>query len=247
MKIEKLNDNQIRCTLTNDDLDARHIKLSELAYGTEKTRALFQDMMTQASVDLGFEADDIPLMVEAIPLSSEKIVLIITKIESPDELDTRFSEFSEIFEDDADPGTGDDLFESEPDFPDDLADLLSELRKEFFESGALPDSSARQPDPANQVCLFVFSDMDSAVRAARAVASFYQGSSSLYRDTAADEYLLFLYRGKHTTMEFSRIVHTMTAWLEKRRCTPATAACYQEHCRPILARHAIDTLAQIIE
>ena len=247
MKIEKINDNQIRCTLTNDDLAARHIKLSELAYGTDKIRALFQDMMMQASADLGFEADDIPLMVEAIPLSSEKIVLIITKIESPDELDTRFSEFSEFYEDEADSDMEDDMFDSEPNLPDDLTDLLCELRKEFSESGALPGSSARQPDPANQVCLFVFSDMDAAAHAARAVASSYQGSSSLYRNTDTDEYLLFLYRGRHTTMEFSRIVHTMTAWLEKCRCTPATAAFYQEHCKPILARHAVDTLAQIIE
>ena len=45
MKIEKINDNQIRCTLTHADLAARHLKLSELAYGTEKAKSLFRDMM----------------------------------------------------------------------------------------------------------------------------------------------------------------------------------------------------------
>ena len=49
MKIEKLNENQIRCTLTHADLAARHLKLSELAYGTEKAKSLFRDMMQQAS------------------------------------------------------------------------------------------------------------------------------------------------------------------------------------------------------
>ena len=49
MKIEKVNDNQIRCTLTSEDLATRNIKLSELAYGSEKTRALFRDMMQQAA------------------------------------------------------------------------------------------------------------------------------------------------------------------------------------------------------
>ena len=68
MKIEKMNDHQIRCTLTSEDLATRNIKLSELAYGSEKTRALFRDMMQQAAMDFGFEAEDIPLMVEAIPL-----------------------------------------------------------------------------------------------------------------------------------------------------------------------------------
>ena len=45
MKIEKINENQIRCTLTREDLANREIKLSELAYGSEKAKSLFRDMM----------------------------------------------------------------------------------------------------------------------------------------------------------------------------------------------------------
>ena len=37
-KIEKLNDNQIRCTLTPADLADRQIKISELVCGSEKAR-----------------------------------------------------------------------------------------------------------------------------------------------------------------------------------------------------------------
>ena len=55
MKIEKINDNQIRCTLTRADLADRQLKLSELAYGTEKARSLFHDMMQQAAFEVGFE------------------------------------------------------------------------------------------------------------------------------------------------------------------------------------------------
>ena len=83
MKIEKINDNQIRCTLSKEDLADRNIKLSELAYGTGKTRELFQDMMQQANDDFGFEVNDIPLMVEAIPVSPETIVLVITILPKP--------------------------------------------------------------------------------------------------------------------------------------------------------------------
>ena len=96
MKIEKVNDNQIRCTLTREDLEDRHIKISELAYGSAKAKSLFKDMVEQANYEFGFETNDIPLMVEAIPLPSESIVLIITKVEYPDELDTRFSKFSTL-------------------------------------------------------------------------------------------------------------------------------------------------------
>ena len=40
MKIEKISDNQIRCTLTRADLADRQLQLSELAYGTEKAKSL---------------------------------------------------------------------------------------------------------------------------------------------------------------------------------------------------------------
>ena len=40
MKIEKVNENQIRCTLTREDLASRELKISELAYGTEKAKSV---------------------------------------------------------------------------------------------------------------------------------------------------------------------------------------------------------------
>ena len=71
MKIEKVNDRQIRCTLTKNDLVSRNLKMSELAYGTDKAKNLFRDMMREAHHRFGFEVEDIPLMIEAIPISSK--------------------------------------------------------------------------------------------------------------------------------------------------------------------------------
>ncbi len=41
-------------------------------------------------MNLDLKRTIIPLMIEAIPISMDSIVLIITKVEDPDELDTRF-------------------------------------------------------------------------------------------------------------------------------------------------------------
>ncbi|MCI2049428.1 MAG: adaptor protein MecA [Lachnospiraceae bacterium] len=94
MKIERVSENQIRCTLSAGDLAQRSLKISELAYGTDKAKKLFSDMMQQASLQCGFDAENMPLMIEAIPLNSDSIVLIVTKVEDPEELDTRFSSFA---------------------------------------------------------------------------------------------------------------------------------------------------------
>ena len=77
MKIERINENQIRCTLTSLDLSSRNLNLGELAYGSEKARSLFREMIQKASNEVGFDAEDIPLMVEAIPLSGESVMLVL--------------------------------------------------------------------------------------------------------------------------------------------------------------------------
>ena len=47
MKIEKINDRQIRCTLSRSDLESRKIQLSELIGGGEKMRGLFREMLSE--------------------------------------------------------------------------------------------------------------------------------------------------------------------------------------------------------
>lgn len=127
MRIEKVNDNQIRCTLTKEDLANRKIKLSELAYGSDKAKSLFRDMMQQASFEFGFEAEDIPLMIEAIPVSAECIVLIITKVEDPEELDTRFSKFAPSINENQSNSLS-DIMENIAEGADDVLDLFKKLQ-----------------------------------------------------------------------------------------------------------------------
>lgn len=136
MKLEKLSDNQIRCTLNRTDLAERELKISELAYGTEKAKDLFREMMQQASFEFGFEAEDIPLMIEAIPVSADCIILIITKVNDPEELDTRFSKFSPS------PDEPDEDISSENE-EDEIASLFSKIQ-EIRDSLELSDEDMEQ-------------------------------------------------------------------------------------------------------
>ena len=97
MKIEKISDNQIRCTLTRADLADRQLQLSELAYGTEKAKSLFRDMMQQAALRIRIRSRRHSSHDRGNPLPADSIVLIITKVEDPEELDTRFSKFARFF------------------------------------------------------------------------------------------------------------------------------------------------------
>lgn len=120
MKLERLSENQIRCTLNKADLADRDLLLNELAYGTDKAKELFRDMMEQAADELGFEVNDIPLMIEAIPVNPDCLILIITKVEDPEELDTRFSRLSKYTNIEID-GNSDDVEDTEDSDEDSLS------------------------------------------------------------------------------------------------------------------------------
>ena len=170
MKIERINENQIRCTLTSFDLSARNINIVVLAYGTEKAKKLFREMIQRASNEVGFEAEDIPLMVEAIPLSSESIMLVITKIEDPEELDTRFARFSPAAEETQEeilPDPAGEFLEG----AGDLRRLLSQHMADMTDSPQVPADSetASTKQIGKPLRIFLFEDLDRAAEAAAAL------------------------------------------------------------------------------
>ena len=230
MKIEKINDNQIRCTLTHADLAARHLKLSELAYGTEKAKSLFRDMMQQASFDFGFDAEDLPLMIEAIPSSADSIVLIITKVEDPEELDTRFSKFT--------PLQGADEF----------LDLLNKVKEA---AAGLPSASPEEEqeeavsEPQLTLRLFSFSTLDSVIRAARLAAPFYKNANTLYKDKENHTYILALAPGSSSDHEFNKICNMLSEYSTPEKADSTILAFLEEHCEIIVSADAVQKLAAL--
>lgn len=95
MKIEKLSETQIQVTLNHSDLTDRDLKISELAYGSKKAQALFKDMMARAYEDFGFETDNVPLMIEAVPLSADSIMIVVTKVEDPSQIEQKLEAIGE--------------------------------------------------------------------------------------------------------------------------------------------------------
>ena len=240
MKIEKLNENQIRCTLTHADLAARHLKLSELAYGTEKAKSLFRDMMQQASFDFGFEAENIPLMIEAIPSSSDSIVLIITKVEDPEELDTRFSKFTPAEEND--PLNLETLEKLEG--ADEFLNLLKKV-KEAAAGTHTNSNEGTQPAPAFSVRIFSFETLDGVIQASRLIAPVYRGSNTLYKDPAEEVFLLALAPSDHSTNEFNKICNMLSEYGSPEKADSAVLAFLEEHCEIIVSADAVQNLSTL--
>lgn len=242
MKIEKINDNQIRCTLTRQDLEMRELKLSELAYGNEKAKTLFQDMMQQAAYEFGFEANNIPLMIEAIPLSSETIILIITKVEDPEELDTRFSKFSPFSEgDDGDTAPAMPKLEG----ADEILDLFHKIKQV---GKNLEKTSSKEKTDVSQIELakmYQFRDLDILILASKSLKGFYHGRNSIFKDDVDKDYFLVIFKSDHSPEEFNKVCNTLSEYGVSCKFSSAAEAYFSEHYTQILGDNALQQLAAL--
>lgn len=244
MKIEKINDNQIRCTLTHADLAERQLQLSELAYGTEKAKSLFHDMMQQAAFEFGFEADDIPLMIEAIPASSDSIVLIITKVEDPEELDTRFSKFAPSPTGETSEKKYEALDKLEG--ADSLLNLIDKVKEKMESTDTkVPKKVPDKPSKNNSLRLFSFGTMDHVLLASHLLDKMYNGSNTLYKDPAENIFILALTKSEHTDNDFNRICNMLTEYGTMEKASGAELAFLEEHCEVMIEHDAIQKLAVV--
>ena len=259
MKIEKINENSIRCTLTGFDLSVRNLNIRELAYGSEKARKLFSEMMQKANSEVGFNAENTPIMIEAIPLNGDSIQLVITKVEDPEELDTRFSKFSPMPK-----GAAEDWVKR---LTTELLEGADGLLRQMQQLGANGSSRQQKADGSTQglpeagtsipqnvpqnaaqqetACrIFAFDSLDRVIDAASA-ASGFKGSSLLYKHPSEQEYLLVLENCDTTEVDFATACNTIAEYGRKVPVGPASLAYYAEHYDALIESHAIQKLGRI--
>lgn len=287
MKLEKLSDTQIRCTLSKEDLSQRQLHLSELAYGSEKAKELFRDMMQQASIELGFEADNIPLMIEAIPISNDCLVLVVTKVEDPDELDTRFSRFSKINMDDSfdeDFSDIDDTDFEEMDFLDnednidmddeplpfspssdfdnadsdastsskersaidDALDLIAPFTQAIAQAKKEAMRKKKENRSSVQDCQYYsFQNFSQAAQLGAFLAPFFEGESSLYKDSFSNNYYMILRKTQSENDTFHRACNIAADFGVRISASYATPAYFREHFETILEENAVEMLGEL--
>ena len=173
------------------------VNLRELAYGSEKAKKLFRDMMQQAQIQFGFEADNIPLMIEAIPVNLDSIILIITKVEDPEELDTRFPDF---------PHNKDSARQNrfQLDGADNIIDIFQKICESRLKNKSSNTEGSKESDEAasdssekpavNLIRQYTFTHLDDVIAASHGLNGFFTGRNTLYKTSANESYQLIIHQ-----------------------------------------------------
>lgn len=152
MKIERLNDNQIKVIMTAQDLQERDVTLSEVSYGSEKGQALFDDVMSRVKECYDFYYDENhPIIIEAIPMSSTELTFIISKI-------TQFTDFNSSL------------------------NFVPNMKHERNDTGKVQANRVNvQTNDEHYVSIFTFSTLDDVIAASLRIGSSYDGENLLYK------------------------------------------------------------------
>ena len=177
-------------------------------------------------------------MIEAIPSSADSIVLIITKVEDPEELDTRFSKFTPSG--DSDPLNLEALEKLQG--ADEFLNLLNKVKEAA--AGTRTSEPGSAPS-AFSVRLFSFETLDSVIRASRLLAPVYRGANTLYKDESTGMYILALAPSDHSANEFNKICNMLSEYSSPEKAEASVLAFLEEHCAEIISADAVQTLSTL--
>ena len=237
MKIEKIDDNSIKFTLSSLDLSSRNLNLRDMTYGSQAAKRLFNEMMQKAKEEVGFSIENTPLMIEAVPLQGGAVQLIISKVDDPEELDTRFSKFSAA-------GSGQNGWISE------LATQILEgaqgLMKQLKETEEEPGVAEEKKESGDEgIRLYRFRTLDRVIDAAKAVSYCDLGANSLYKAEDKKGYYLSLHSKGDDIDSLNRAANLLLEYGERVNGGSATEAYYKEHMEQLIQENALQKLKTV--
>ena len=80
MRFEKITDNKIKVVFTLEDMSLNNISAKSFLSNNSISPQIFQDMLKEAEKQLGFQANDSKLLVEAIMSADGGLIFTITKL-----------------------------------------------------------------------------------------------------------------------------------------------------------------------
>lgn len=248
MKIEKTSENSIRCIINREELSYMHLSIDSMAYGNENAKSLFKQALRVANEELGFELDN-PLAVEAIPMQDGSIMLNISKIDLPDELDTRFSKFSsqQVPKEYVVPS----FMQIIGSMFDSSIDEVPQITASIIE---IPKSAIRKikNDKNSSHRVFRFDNLDQIIEACRNIQNRFHNSvnSVLYKDEVQLKYYLYLSPFNvnptdsiNLMSDLNIVCNTLSEYGINIPSNKFNIAYYNEHYKIIITNDAINKLS----
>ena len=232
MKIERINDNQIRFVFQAQDLAARDISINDiLTRSSDKAQGLFQEITAILNNEYAFSTVGMPLAFEAT-MSHDVLSILVTRMDmnGGDGLQGMMGNFMSQFSKGMSGETGMPMPHNMS--PNGVPPIQNNSKN--------PQVQAQSPMPESGYALFSFENLDTLTAAVARINTGYKGKSHVYKMNNR-YYLLLQNTGKaeHSTKKLEGLL------LEFGQREISGAMAYSqmlEHGEIIIAENAISKL-----
>ncbi len=213
MKIERINDNQFRCIMTLGELLQRHLTIKKISSDSAEARRLVREMLERSTEELGFEPNNLPVMVETVRGPEGNLVFTVTKINSPEELPPHYRHQLEAMQ------------------------TIQRIVGALVEQNDAPKQPQLPP-----LAVFSFPEQ-YGVKLPPRLQTVPRGiSSSLYRMPEVKQYFLVVSSSHKQLESFRQLCYLLGEYGRQIPSTFATKAYYREHGQTIFANRAIERI-----
>lgn len=222
MKIERVSENQIKCTLYRSDFEDRHLTIKDFFGGSDKARKLFADVLREAGDEFDFYTENVPVMIEAIPAARDSLTVIITKVDDPQEAANRFK--------------------ARPKAEEIMRSLEKILGALDIDRNIFPDEDDDDDDDSDETAssrTFGFRDLACVKQACEVLSRIFRGDSALYLNPASKHYYLVL-KNEPADESFDRVCNSVVEYGIQIRHGGNSESYYKEHYDTVFPSGAID-------
>jgi len=233
MKVEMINQNQMRVVFKAQDLKERNINTSDMfSQNNNKVQELFREITAVLQDEYGFTTFGTPLMFEAT-MAQGVFSVVVTRVAGSDE------------------DTDDEFGDTKDNLMADFYNLMKNIPLGVGASpgidieGDVPSSRPkrnirRAKRPAGEYVVFSFKSIDETATAASFVEDGYIGSSRLFKMNG--KYMLLLQNRGHDVQSTKRFEKKLGEFGQKEITSQITLSQMKERGEVVIATDAVNKL-----
>ena len=240
MTFQRLDDDTVRCILSEEDMQEHDLKLEDFFTNKDKARNFLEDVVRQAKEEIGYETKGDTFAMQVMPLSKNRLSITFTE-RSENALQNMLGHIKSAI------GGMED--EEMNDIMEHMCKNVMEKAEDVLKNSNILDDTDNKPEKKRAkkefYRVYCFKKLEDVEQFCGGIPENYIVKSQLYKDEKMDAYYLSIEKGRVSMKniekiclraeEFATLVSTQSSYIEFCR----------EHYKMIIKKNAVKVIRNI--
>lgn len=256
MKFRRIDDETVRCVLTEEDMRENGIEMDDFFKDRDKVRGFLEQLVERAKVEVGYEAKHGMLSLQIVPLPHNAVSITFSEKEDGGFRDV-FEHIKDIVTELGDNGILDYIDGIDKLDDDDKMKMVEEFMDKYQNSPVhnknevsrivkeLSKQETEKPKTAKndswKLGVYQYKDLDTIIESCKVFPDDIACKSSLYREERSNSYYVIIEKKKGGN-NIEQFVNRLVEYSTRIPDAQKKKAYLEEHALCMIGKNAIETL-----